>query len=197
MLKILRGSNMYKFASHTKCNAPHPTQRRRVSTSKQRGVSLLITLIVVLALSIVAVGVTGSNQAQSLMAKSSQFRMESFNASYTEIDAQIDAINKRKISDGLPIWMAATLNTGLGSRMWSAATDSTERIELLSTSNDQFSNRIVAQEYRGHCVIFGQQIGAGKESYRCNELVVESDVLLKNTSIESKQSQVYEYLTKN
>lgn len=181
----------------TERNLPKRTARRIASAAEQRGISLLITLIVVLALSIVAVGVTGSNQAQSLMAKSSQFRMESFNASYTEIDAQIDAINKRKISDGLPNWMSATLNAGLGTRMTNTATDSTERIDLLTAADDQFSNRKVAQEFRGQCVIFGQQIGAGNESYRCNELLVESDVTLKNTSIESKQSQVYEYLTKN
>ena len=165
--------------------------------SVQDGAALLITMVVVLALSIVAVGVTGGNQAQSLMARNSQFRMESFNASYTEIDAQIDAINKRKISDGLPGWMATTLNNGLGSRMSSGAEETSERIELKSTVEDRFSNREVAQEFRGHCTIFGQQIGAGKESYKCNELVVESNAVLKNTSIKSEQSQVYEYYTKN
>ena len=165
--------------------------------SVQDGAALLITMVVVLALSIVAVGVTGGNQAQSLMARNSQFRMESFNASYTEIDAQIDAINKRKISDGLPTWLASTLNHGLGTRMSSAAEETSERIDLKSAVDDRFSNREVAQEYRGNCIIFGQQIGAGKESYRCNEMVVESNAVLKNTSIESEQSQVYEYYTKN
>lgn len=183
--------------NYSKPNVSRARVYQGSTPANQRGAALVITLIIVLALSVVAVGVTGSNQAQSLMAKSSQFRMESFNVSYTEIDAQIDAINKRKISDGLPDWMSATLNNGLGYRMSSAAEDTSQRIDLKSSADDRFANREVAQEYRGNCIIFGQQIGAGKESYRCNELVVESNVSLKNTSIESKQAQVYEYYTKN
>ncbi len=164
--------------------------------AKQSGAALLITMIVVLALSVVAVGVTGSNQAQSLMARSSQFRMESFNASYAEIDAQLDKINKRKISDGLPAWMSAALNDGIGARLSTADQNSggmALAADVLSTSTDRW----VASEYRGDCVIFGQQIGAGKESYRCNEMVLESSAKLKNANIESRQSQVYEYYTKN
>ena len=165
--------------------------------AQHRGAALIVTMIVVLALSVVAVGVTTNNQMQSLMARSAQFRMESFNISYAEIDAQIDAINKRKISDGVPRWVEASISEGLGGRVSSAAADEGRVLDLLSTASTSFSDREIAQEYRANCVIYGQQIGVGKEVYQCFEMMLESKAALKNTSVESQQSQVYEYYTKS
>lgn len=164
----------------------------------QRGAALVITLVVMLALTVVALGVTSSNQTQSIMVRNNQFRLEAFNVSYSEIDAQVDNINRRKISDGVPNWLIRLIDGDKGTRAWYGAADADKQLPLRATNiASSFMERGVAQEYRGSCLIFGQQIGAGAEKVRCNELVIESDSKMKNTSVDSEQRQVYEYKTLN
>ena len=64
---------------------------------KQQGAALVITMFVLMVLTVVAISVTSTNQSQSIMVRNNQFRLESFNSSYAEIDAQVDAINTRAI----------------------------------------------------------------------------------------------------
>lgn len=163
----------------------------------QRGASLVVTMIVLLALTAVAIGVTSSNQTQSIMVRNNQFRLETFNVSYAEIDAQIDAINRRKISEGDPSWMSKLLNNDVGERVWYGATNPADVMTLLVSTPNTFVTRGGAHEYRGNCIIKGEQIGIGKESYQCNEIELESSAKMTNTSVESDQRQVYEYYTKN
>lgn len=163
----------------------------------QRGASLVVTMIVLLALTAVAIGVTSSNQSQSIMVRNNQFRLETFNVSYAEIDAQIDAINRRKISEGDPSWMSKLLNNDVGDRVWYGATNSADVMTLLVSTPSTFVTRGGAHEYRGNCIIEGEQIGIGKESYQCNEIELESSAKMTDTSVESDQRQVYEYYTKN
>lgn len=161
----------------------------------QRGASLIVTIVVLTALTVVALAVTSSNQTQSIMVRNSQFRLETFNVSYSELDAQIDHINKRKISDGVPAYILRMIDSNVGKRVWDKATNTADRINLRATTNNNYMDRDVAQEYRGICLIFGQQIGAGNEKMRCDDIKIESTADLKNTSVESEQHQVYEYKT--
>jgi hypothetical protein len=164
----------------------------------QRGAALIITLVVMLALTVVALGVTSSNQTQSIMVRNNQFRLEAFNVSYSEIDAQVDNINRRKLSDGVPNWLVRLIDGNKGTRAWYGAADADKQLPLRATNiASSFMERGVAQEYRGSCLVFGQQIGAGAEKIRCNELVIESEAEMKNTSVDSDQRQVYEYKTLN
>jgi len=179
--------------------------------SRQRGISLLLTVVVLLGLTIIAITITNSNQTQSTLVRNNQFRLEAFNASYTEIDAQIDAINQRTLSSGPPTYVNVLISGSLNDRV--EAGDS--ELELLakaaevSTDGDtvdgstdsaenDFSvalgiNRGVSQVYRGPCQVFGEEIGEAASSIVCNELRIESDVNLANTNVGSMQRQVYEY----
>jgi hypothetical protein len=163
---------------------------------KQNGAALIITIFVLMALTVVAISVTSSNQSQSIMVRNSQFRLESFNSSYAEIDAQVDFINKRSISDGVPTYILRLIDGVVGDEVSSKKTvSSPDYIPKRSTVNVNYIDANVIQQYRGTCLVFGQQLGAGEEKIACNELKIESDVALKNTSVASNQHQVFEYKT--
>jgi len=85
--------------------------------SRQRGISLLLTVVVLLGLTIIAITITNSNQTQSTLVRNNQFRLEAFNASYTEIDAQIDAINQRTLSSGPPTYVNVLISGSLNDRV--------------------------------------------------------------------------------
>lgn len=175
------------------------TFRRRSAPSlpqKQTGAALIITIFVLMALTVVAVSVTSSNQSQSIMVRNSQFRLESFNSSYAEIDAQVDFINERKISDGIPTYIIRLIDGSIGDHVSSVnGVSSPDYMPKRSVVDANYIESEVAQWYRGTCLVFGQQLGAGEEKVACNELKIESDAALKNTSIASNQHQVFEYKT--
>ena len=166
--------------------------------SKQRGATLVITIFVLMALTVIALSVTNSNQNQALMVRNNQFRMESFNSSYAEIDAQIDFVNNRKISDGVPPYIIRLIDGPVGGRVYkSAGATSPDYLAPLADPAATYMETDVAQWYRGTCLVFGQQLGAGEEKVACNELKIESDANLRNTKVASNQHQVYEYKTLN
>jgi hypothetical protein len=163
---------------------------------RQNGAVLVITIFVLMALTVVAISVTSSNQSQSIMVRNNQFRLESFNSSYAEIDAQVDFINKRKISDGVPTYILHLIDGQVGAKVSSGETVSSPNyLSQLSSVDVAYIDSEVSQSYRGTCRIFGQQLGAGEEKVACNELKIESDAALVNTNVVSNQHQVFEYKT--
>lgn len=181
---------------HTQCCIP----RRRLS--KESGISLLLTVIVLLVLTVIAITVTNSNQTQSILVRNNQLRLEAFNNSYTEIDAQIDVINQRSLSQGPPLYVNVLIDGNFNDRL----TQGESGLELFSQAaqdaDDQASDgstpignitRDVAQVYRGSCQIFGEEIGVNTAGVVCNELRIDTNLRLSNTNINSSQSQVYEY----
>lgn len=153
----------------------------------------MVTLVVLMALTVVAVAVTNSNQSQSIMVRNNQFRLETFNVSYSELDAQIDTINKRSLAQGIPAKLIKLVDGVKGDRLWDTAPNEADRIPLLSVTDTNYMDRAVAQEKHGRCKDFGEQMGVGSEIVKCDEIKVESDADLKNTSVSSEQRQVYEY----
>ena len=172
----------------------HPT----FSIDYQRGAALIITLVVMLVLTIIAVASTNSNQTQAMMVRNNQFRLETFNTSYAEIDAHIDVINKRKISDGIPDYVLTLIDGNVNDKVWYGATAdgfSNNELDLLVPTNSTQMDREIIQWYNGNCLVFGQQLGAGVEKIACNEIKIDADSALKNTRVASNQFQVYEYKT--
>ncbi len=159
----------------------------------QSGSALLISVVVLLAMTLLALAATNSNQSQALMVRNAQFRMEAFNASFAEIDAQINSINDRSLSDGVPDYINALIDGSVGNEL---EHDSTPiAIPQFSLAKNTYMTQTVAQVYRGVCPTFGEQIGAGAEKIRCSELLIDSESTLVNTTVESIQNQVFEYRT--
>ena len=156
----------------------------------------MITLVVMLVLTIIAVASTNSNQTQAMMVRNNQFRLETFNTSYAEIDAQVDIINKRKISDGIPDYVLTLIDGAVNDKVWHGATEdgfSDNELDLLVPTNAAEMDREIAQWFNGNCLLFGQQLGAGIEKIACNEIKIDADTALKNTRVASNQFQIYEY----
>ncbi len=164
-----------------------------VSSHKQNGAALVITIVVMLGLTVMALAATNSNQSQSIMVRNNQFRLEAFNISYAEIDAQTYAINKRKLSDGVPNYILPIIDGQSGDKTTLGVND----MAVLATTPNTYMTREVAHEFLGPCLVFGQEVGEGAEKIRCNELKLESEAKLVNTGVVSDQRQVYEYKTLN
>jgi len=69
---------------------------RNFNPSKNQGSSLVMTLIVLLVLTMLAISSTSSNRLQSVMARNNQFQLEAWNSSYLEINARLRSISERK-----------------------------------------------------------------------------------------------------
>lgn len=172
-------------------------QMRFKNTTNQSGATLVITLIVLLVLTVLAISSTNSNQSQALMVRNNQFRLEAFNTSYAEIDGQIDFVNNRQISDGVPDYLITLIDGDVGGEV-SDTEAGVRNLLMRGLGNDvDYMDRSVAQRYLGECVVFGQQAGVGKENVKCNQLEIESDSDVINTNVGSNQFQLYEYTTLN
>ena len=188
---------------------------RQNYANTQHGISLLFTVVLLLALTVVAITVTTSNQTQSILVRNNQFRLEAFNASYTEIDAQIDAINQRALSAGPPTYVDVLISGDFNQRieagdnqlvlLSTAASggQGNEPDDLDDSDNDTSGSgndvevagvaRAISQVYRGPCQVFGEEASVNAASVVCNEIRIDSDTQLTNTSVGSMQRQVYEY----
>lgn len=160
---------------------------------RQKGSSLLISVVVLLALTVLALAATNSNQGQFLMVRNAQFRIEAFNASASEIDAQIDAINARSLSDGVPDYINALIDSNVGAEITNGT--GTLALPQFASAKVSYMTQTVGQTYRGVCPTFGEQVGAGAEKIRCSELLIASGSGLVNTTVRSDQNQVFEYRT--
>ena len=86
----------------------------QVNFNQQSGVALLISIVVMLALTVLALAATNSNQTQAFLVRNAQFRLETFNASFTELDAHVDFINGRPLSAGVPEYVVDLIDGPLG-----------------------------------------------------------------------------------
>lgn len=164
---------------------------------KQKGTSLVVTMIVLLVLTLIAISATNSNQSQAIMVRNNQFRLEAFNTSYAEIDGQVDWINVRNLAAGVPVYLQVLIDGSFGDEVSDSQTgDSNLSFRGLGTDTG-YLDREVTQRNRGTCIIYGQQIGEGNENVKCNEIEIESESDVVNTNVGSTQFQVYEYRTLN
>lgn len=167
-------------------------------SSHQRGAALLITVVVMLALTILALASTNANQSQALMVRNAQFRFEMFNASYSEIDAQIRDVNARDITDGIPANINYLIDANPGTALYTDAAKNppgAPDFDGLTSISDTDIEKDVVQTYRGQCRVLGEQIGVGSEKIRCNELQIDASTKMARTEIKSDQSQIFEYQT--
>ena len=123
--------------------------------------------------------------------RNNQFQFEAFNASYSEIDAQVNFINARSISDGAPPSILLLINGAIGDSLESDSTSAATRMTLLTDQVDM--EKTVSETYSGTCTVYGQGIGAGVSQVECSEIQIETSSRLDNTSIDSNQFQMFEY----
>jgi hypothetical protein len=174
-------------------------KRNIISNRSQDGAALIITIVVLLALTVLALAATNSNQSQTLMVRNSQFRFDSFNASYTEIDGQVEAINLRDISLGVPDYLLVLIDGAIQGIIRSPGTAEADtaagELPTYVGTDAAYVTQTVDQQYQGICRPLGQQVGSGAEKIKCDELRIIVGSTKTNTQISSVQNQVYEYLS--
>ncbi len=156
----------------------------------QEGAALLISVVVLLVLTIIALASTNSNQLQSLMVRNAQLRMETFNASYTEIDAQIDVINSRTISETerQPDYiLEVTVNRG------SVDSEGGSIVPLprFAPAEETYMEQQVSQEYIARFVREGFDLTAPSIPVDYYLRISSDSRLTDRPNIRSNQDQVY------
>ena len=146
----------------------------------QQGFTLIVVMVVLLALTVLGLASTDSGNLQQVMVRNNQFRLEAFNTSHSEIEAQVQFYDE--VSNA-PIFVAIDG----GSRLSSDDEGSTVNLQ---TSNDQFVKE-VGLERTSECLTIGNSLG----KYRCSLMRIDSDSSYQNTNIRSDQRQTFTYIT--
>ncbi len=73
---------------------------------------MVVTLVVLLVLTLLAIGSTSSNRLQTVMATNNQFQLEAWNSSYVELTSRMRAINATPVTDGIPDYVRNLAETG-------------------------------------------------------------------------------------
>ncbi len=165
--------------------------KKITSVHKQQGITMIVTLVVLLVLTIISVAAIDSNNLQSLMTRNNQFRLETFNASSTEIEAQIDYYSASDDPlDSPPIDFL--LKSGIDTSLDSEATGS---LLVKKSTNPGFTKKLMLT-YSGRCATYGatQNINLGgtagiRGSKSCLAFSLDSSAEYDNPTIISEQVQ--------
>lgn len=146
----------------------------------QKGIALIMVLVVLLVLTLVGLSSTDSSNFQALMVRNNQFRLEAFNTSFTEIETQLNAYRTK---DGKDILFKAVDGQTL---IGKAITGDTLPV---TNNNTSFTKEVELSKVSG-CPIFNESIGGFK---KCHIMVVDSDSKYSGTNIGSDQVQQFSF----
>lgn len=185
-------------------------QFRHQNIAKQSGAALIITIAVMLAMTVLAVAATNSNQTQSFLVRNAQFRLETFNASSVEIDGRIDAINNTSLAADTPAFLRGLIDAdriGGFVGVTSSPVDSdliagnavnAGNFDLVAPAPATYMSQETQLVFREGCNISGLLNNDLTESNRtatCYRFQVNADSdLVGRESIQSNQSQVFDYI---
>ena len=156
----------------------------RSTAQQQTGVVLLLVLVVLLALTMLGLASTDSGNLQSLMTRNNQFRLEAFNTSHTEINAQLEDYAANIYDDSNSVFKAIDVGTQYGGTLGTNLS--------LQAKNDLF-NQQVELDYKGGCVITGSSL----DKKVCYQMELGSGSTYEKTNINSDQVQTFEFWAPN
>lgn len=153
----------------------------------QKGMALIMVLVVLLVLTLVGLSSTDSSNFQALMVRNSQFRLEAYNTSFAEIQTQLARYETEEAKNTLFNVVDGVVfsNTGKDSDGNFAET---LPVSLHDTS---FTKEVILSSVSG-CPIFEVSIGGFN---KCYILLVESESQYTNTNINSDQAQQFSFLS--
>jgi len=156
--------------------------RKIPQAGHQGGMALIMVLVVLLVLTILAVSSSETSNLQSLMSRNNQLRMEAFNASNVEIEAQID---RYLASTDTPAEILKVINAGKGSTADSYSND------IVIQASDSELNQFVELKHEGGCWSFGQQENIGSANRPvCTQLLLSSNVQLLSPNLDSSNQRI-------
>lgn len=146
---------------------------------QQKGLALIMVLVVLLVLTLVGLSSIDSSNFQALMVRNNQFRLEAFNTSFSEIESQLEAYRTK---NGKAILFKAVDGAVLTSK---------GLVPTLPMANhDSSFTKVVGLEKEIGCPIFDESIGGFK---KCHILRVDSTSKYANTNIGSDQAQQFSF----
>ncbi len=161
------------------------------SINNQHGITMIVTLVVLLVLTLISVAAIDSNNLQALMTRNNQFRLETFNASNSEIEAQLDYYSASTTPLESPP-VDFLVKTGTQSSLDS---DTTGSLLIKKSTNPGFKKRVTLT-YTGGCLRPGerQNFNLGgtpglATSKKCFAFSIGSSAEYENPNIKSDQVQ--------
>ncbi len=174
----------------------------------QRGVALIMVLTVLFALTVLGLAATDSSNLQAVMVRNNQFRLEAFNASYSEIEDQLEFYATQP---GKPVLFAAIDRGAQTASSYpdqsvgdsdkgkdedddedkDGSDDSSLNTFPVRIGNSMFSKNLTLEQ-DGGCPITLNSIGGFK---KCSLMRLDSNAVYRGTNIGSDQAQQFSFVS--
>lgn len=151
----------------------------------QKGMALIMVMVVLLVLTMVGLSSTESSNFQSLMVRNNQFRLEAFNTSFSEIESQLEAFRTQAGKNTL---FSAIDNGLINSKGVDTNGLSVPTMNL--SNNDPSFTKEVSLEKSSGCPIFNESVGGFK---KCHIMELDSNSEYTGTNIGSDQVQQFSF----
>lgn len=191
------------------------------SPCKQSGATLIVVMVILLVMTLLGLASTADSRLQLIMARNSQFQTAAHTASLSEINAQIDDINRTAgdVDDIIRNLLNATpsidTNTNITSRQLRSGIDSDNAITrflrgllgstasgsnpqaILGSYKDDYDSSLIIREPDINVRLPVSGMSLGESGIKWRRMEFESMAQLNNTDFKSQQVQGFRYLAPN
>lgn len=189
---------------------------------KQSGATLIVVMVILLVMTLLGLASTADSRLQLIMARNSQFQTAAHTAALSEINAQIDDINRTTgdVDDIIRNLLNATpsidTNTNITSRqlrsgidsdnaitrfllglLGSTASGTTPQAILLDDNKDHYDSSLIIREPDINVRLPVSGMSLGESGVKWRRMEFESMAQLKSTDFKSEQVQGFRYLAPN
>ena len=191
------------------------------SPCKQSGATLIVVMVILLVMTLLGLASTADSRLQLIMARNSQFQTAAHTAALSEINAQIDDINRTTgdVDDIIRNLLNATpsinTNTNITSRQLRSGIDSDNAITrflrgllgstasgttprpILGSDKDHYDSSLIIREPDINVRLPVSGMSLGESGIKWRRMEFESMAQLNNTDFKSEQVQGFRYLAPN
>ena len=188
---------------------------------KQSGATLIVVMVILLVMTLLGLASTADSRLQLIMARNSQFQTAAHTAALSEINAQIDDINRTAgdVDDIIRNLLNATpsinTNTNITSRQLRSGIDSDNAITrflrgllgstasgsnpqaILGSYKDDYDSSLIIREPDINVRLPVSGMSLGESGIKWRRMEFESMAQLNNTDFKSQQVQGFRYLAPN
>lgn len=188
------------------------------SPRKQSGATLIVVMVILLVMTLLGLASTADSRLQLIMARNSQFQTAAHTAALSEINAQIDDINRTTgdVDDIIRNLLNATpsidTNTSITSRQLRSGIDSDNAITrfllgstasgtsppaILGSYKDDYDSSLIIREPDINVRLPVSGMSLGESGVKWRRMEFESMAQLKSIDFKSEQVQGFRYLAPN
>lgn len=188
---------------------------------KQSGATLIVVMVILLVMTLLGLASTADSRLQLIMARNSQFQTAAHTAALSEINAQIDDINRTTgdVDDIIRNLLNATpsinTNTSITSRQLRSGINSENAITrflrgllgstasgsnpqaILGSHKDDYDSSLIIREPDINVRLPVSGMSLGESGIKWRRMEFESMAQLKSIDFKSEQVQGFRYLAPN